>query len=244
MELTILKRGNLMGSPDIKKLLQRAGPGSHQAHELFVNLHRIKLYLGQNGQATSALVTQDDDPKHFPALIDFSYISTDPASTQQAGQQALHELAQTGYAASQIKSLLYTHPHPDHFDESLLAHFPQATIYLPGSNRRHYQSPEAFGGAMQAFDTPGHGTAHTSYLFRLEALQAACCFAGDLIMSQAHYLSLDHPLSFSDHSAGKKSIAKIMRALHEQQLPYNLIFPGHGEAFFATQEDWLRWEIQ
>jgi len=44
------------------------------------------------------------------------------------------------------------------------------------------------------------------YLF---LLLLAVCLAGDLIMDHAHYLTLDHPLSFSEPKLGKKSVELV-----------------------------------
>ena len=131
-----------------------------------------------------------------------------------------------------------THPHPDHFDHRLLEHLPGADLFGPGelgSSSGHTFDPDRFGGLVECLDTPGHGTPHVSYIVDLPQLDLAVGIAGDLIMSHAHYLCPDHPLSYADHDAGKRSVATLEEALRSRGAKYQTIFPGHGVPFFVTQ---------
>lgn len=236
MDVRILKYGNLMGSPDTKEKLFRAGAGSEKAHQLWLDLFRIKTGFELNGQSTSAILLENEIPDYFPAIIDFSYISPGGASLgEDPLGSALDGLKAQGLKPSDIKSLLVTHLHPDHFDHEVLAHLPQAQLFAPPQTKLGVARPitdDDFGGLVQAIDTPGHGGPHVSYLVDLPDLDLSVCFAGDLVMSHAHYLSLDHPLSFTDHDQGKKSIETVISALKSRGQTYQMFVPGHDIPFF------------
>ena len=235
MELLVLKHGNLMGSPDTKEMLHRAGAGSTAAHALWQDIFRIKRAFDLDGHATSLLLVEPSLPDVFPTAVDFSYITADPASYENAVDRALAGLAEAGFDPREIKSLLVTHPHPDHFDGRLLDHLPAATVYGPaelGASVVEPFDPARFGGLIECLDTPGHGTPHVSFLLELPDLDLAVGIAGDLVMSHAHYLSPEHPLSFADHDAGRRSIEELEESLRSRGRRYRTIFPGHDVPFF------------
>lgn len=57
-------------------------------------------------------------------------------------------------------------------------------------------------------------------------------------MSHAHVLTLDHPLAFTDHAEGCRSLARVVHAPDRRALPHMLIVPGHGRPFFVTARLW------
>ena len=117
MEIIILKYGNLMGTPDIKKMLHELGPESKDADKLWDDLAEIKLKMGMNGRCTSALLLEPDSPDLFPAVVDLSYLSADPDSFgEQSVHRALDAITGAGLKLHEIKSCLITHPHPDHLN--------------------------------------------------------------------------------------------------------------------------------
>lgn len=234
MELRLLKAGNLMGSPDAKAMQLRAGPGSQEAHALWLDIARIKTAFGYDGGCTSLLLDEPDLPAAFPALVDPSWI-TPAVGVEDALERALTTIRAAGHEPDAVRSVLVTHAHPDHFDPRLLDHLPRATAYAhpdaPIAGCRPFE-PGLFGGRVEALSTPGHGGPHTSYLFELDAYRLAACAAGDLVMSHAHYLDRRHPLAFSEPERGLESIERVRRALAVRGRAYSLVFPGHGLPFF------------
>ncbi len=238
MQVYILKYGNLTGSPDIKAMQWQSGVGTPEAHELFEDLFRIKLAWGLNGQSTSLLLMNSKAPEFFPAVVDLSYITPDPLShTPETIRTALDRLADFDLRPEHIKSMLVTHPHGDHFDRRLLEFLPQATLIEPPVTQSDRKSAERAPGLskwIEIIDTPGHAGPHQSFLFDQTDLDCSVCIAGDLIMSQAHFFNLDHPLAFSNSQQGKKSVAEILEALQRRSTKYKLIVPGHDIPFFAN----------
>jgi glyoxylase-like metal-dependent hydrolase (beta-lactamase superfamily II) len=230
MELVILKHGDLMGSPDCKELLRRAGAGTPAAHAVWEELFAIKTALGLGGRSTSALLLEPALPDAFPAVVDLSYV-TPGGSIDDPIEAALSRLREQGLGPGGVRSALVTHQHADHCDARLLARLPAAVAYGPGLapfDAAH------FGGLVEALDTPGHGGPHVSYVVDLPRLDAAVCLAGDLVMSHAHFLSLDHPLAFADHAAGRASVERVTAALRGRGRRHDLIVPGHGPPFFLV----------
>jgi glyoxylase-like metal-dependent hydrolase (beta-lactamase superfamily II) len=240
MELRILKYGNLAGSPDVKEMLFRAGPGTPPAQALWQDLFAIKRALGLNGQSTTALLLEPAIPSAFPAIVDFSFISAAPESHNDSSvQAALASLGEQGLSPKEIKSLLCTHLHPDHFDARLTSHLTEATVFVPPDTRVPGSapfSPAHFDGLVDMVATPGHGGPHCSYLFDLPELDLSVCLAGDLIMSHAHYLSPDHPLSFTDAAEGQASIELVKHALAARGRRFRTVVPGHDIPFFVQTE--------
>lgn len=242
MELKILKYGNLMGSPDMKALMHDCADDA-AADRLWDELYPIKLAFGLDGRSTSAVLIEPSCPELFPALVDCSYMCADPASyTDASVKAALDAIAGAGLVPAQIKSLLVTHPHGDHQDPRLLKHLSGAKFYadpaskIPGATPL---PPDKLPSSFLSLDTPGHGTPHCSFIVDLAAQDLSVCIAGDLIMSHAHFLSLDHPLSFSDHAAGKQSVAAAMRALAARPTKHKMILPGHDMPFFVNAQLYL-----
>jgi glyoxylase-like metal-dependent hydrolase (beta-lactamase superfamily II) len=149
---------------------------------------------------------------------------------------SLQAVTRAGVTPTEVKSILLTHDHPDHFDSGILDHLPNAVPYAhPDSNVPQCEpfDPERFGDSSIALDPPGHGGPHSSYIVDLDDFDCAVCLAGDLIMNQAHFLDRDHPLSFADVHQGKKSIETVLKALRARDRKHALVFPGHGLPFFA-----------
>lgn len=238
MELIIAKYGNLMGSPDLKQMMHELGPASRAADKLWDDLAAIKYKLGLNGQSTSAALLEPDCPALFPALVDFSWICADPASSgEQSLRYALDGVTNARLRFDEVRSVLITHPHPDHHDPRILEHLPNARVLahpysgIPGAAPL---DPAAMPPSFMAIDTPGHGTPHCSYIADLRRYDLSVCIAGDLIMSHAHFLSLDKPLSFTDAEAGRRSVRDVMDALASRPTKYKLILPGHDIPFFVS----------
>lgn len=234
MQLKILKYGNLMGTPDAKEMLLRTGPGSDEAHSLWNDIAGIKYAFGYNGQCTSALVLDPENTDCFPALVDPSYMT---ATCLETVEPLLRALSSLGISQESVRSVLVTHNHLDHYDPRVLEHLPNARAYAhPDSRIPGCQpfDPGRFGNSIMALDTPGHGGPHTSYILDLDDPLISACLAGDLIMSQAHFLAIKHPLSFTDVAQGLASIDLILRELAGRDRRYKLIFPGHGLPFFAV----------
>ncbi|MFA6448782.1 MAG: hypothetical protein WCX65_04870 [bacterium] len=237
MEIKILKYGNLMGSPDLKKMMRDAGGDTPAADKIWDDLYEIKLAFGLGGQSTSVLLIEPAYRELFPAVVDCSYLCADPKSySDNSISQALDAIAAAGVDPATIKSYLVTHPHGDHFDPRLMSLLPSAAAYsfrdskIPGTE----PLPENFfPPSFEALDTPGHGTPHCSYIVDLPARNLSVCIAGDLIMSHAHFLSLDNPFSFSDYDAGRRSVRSVMNALEARKTIYKMIIPGHGIPFFV-----------
>lgn len=239
MELKVLKYGNLMGSPDMKKIMHDAGEETPEADELFDELYDIKIRIGQDGIASSVALIEQGCPEFFPALVDFSFLSADPASHNETSvRAALDSLASVDIQPESVKSVFITHQHGDHFDPRVLQHLPNATVFAdPGSGMPGAQSfpADEMPDTIISINTPGHGGPHCSYIIDIEQLNLSACIAGDLIMSHAHFLSLDHPLSFSDPEAGKWSVNTVVRALMERKTKHRMILPGHDVSFFITE---------
>lgn len=236
MELKIVKYGNLMGSPDVKKKLYEAGVNTRESDEIFDNLFDLKLFMGLNGQSTSAILIEPECPELFPALVDFSFICADPESHNETSvDAALAAMAAHGINPVDVKSILVTHPHGDHHDPRLFQKFPNAKVYadaascIPGAEPFPKNAPSA----IISLNTPGHGTPHCSFVVDIADKDMSICVAGDLIMSHAHYLSLDDPLSFTDSKKGKESVANVLSALRERKTSYKMILPGHDIPFFV-----------
>jgi glyoxylase-like metal-dependent hydrolase (beta-lactamase superfamily II) len=240
MELRILKYGNLMGSPDMKSLMHDAGRNTREADVLWDDLAAVKLKFGQDGSSTSALLIEPDCPDLFPAIVDASCLCASPASH---GEEALMELVAavraSGAQPSDVKSLMITHPHPDHFDRRMLKHFPNAKFRAHDSMGLPDVVPlgkQALAPGFVSLDTPGHGTPHCSFVADLDGLDCSVCIAGDLIMSHAHFLAREHPLSFADHKAARGSIDAVMRTLASRPTRYSMVLPGHDMPFFVDPE--------
>ena len=237
MELQLIKTGNLMGTPDVKALQWAAGPGSGGAHDLWLGIERIKAAFGYDGGCTTALLRDDSRPEAFPALLDPSWIlPVGGMSEEQAIEGALAALSAHGLEPDQIRSVLITHDHPDHFHPRLLQHLPKATAYthpdMPISSCHAFDS-KRFGPGLSALPTPGHWGPHTSFLFELARFDLAVCAAGDLIMNHAHFLDRKHPLSFRDPQQGLTSIDAVIEALSARGSRFKMILPGHGRPFFV-----------
>jgi glyoxylase-like metal-dependent hydrolase (beta-lactamase superfamily II) len=230
MEIVILKHGDLAGSPDCKELLRRAGAGTPAAHAVWDEIFAIKTALGLDGRSTSALLLEPALPDAFPAVVDLSYVT--PAGVPgDPVEAALSRLRELGLEPGDVRSALVTHQHADHCDPRLLARLSGAIAFGPGLAPF---DAARFGGLVEALDTPGHGGQHTSYVVDLQRLDAAACLAGDLVMSHAHFLSLDHPLAFADHAAGRASVERVGAALRRRGRRFDLIVPGHGTPFFLA----------
>jgi glyoxylase-like metal-dependent hydrolase (beta-lactamase superfamily II) len=228
MKLTVLKSGNLLGSPDVKRLLHACEQAGGSADALWDELAGIKVALGYDGQCSTFLLEDPARPDLFPAVVDPCFGSV------EAGLAAL---AARGLEPGAIRSAMITHAHPDHIDGELLRALPRATTYacapspVPGCDPL---PQDAFGSSVLALDTPGHGCPHASYILELAELALAVCLAGDLIMSHAHYLDLDHPYAFADHEAGQRSVAAVLSALRDAGRRHAVICPGHGRPFLVS----------
>ena len=238
MQLHVIKYGDLMGSPDTKDILLEAGPGTDDAHEQWLAMAEAKLALGWSGQATSALLLAPDHPRGFPAWLDPSFISPDPATHGQvAVDRALGALADAGLATGDIRTVLVTHDHGDHVDARVLALLPNATVFAPVGSSVPGALPfesRHLDGLVTCLDTPGHWGPHSSYVIDLPHRDLSLCLAGDLAMSHAHLLSLDHPLSFADHGAGKASLSRVFAELDSRPTHLKMLLPGHDRAIFVT----------
>ena len=239
MHLHTLKYGDLLGSPDTKDLLLAAGTGTDAAHQQWLAMTHAKLALGWSGQATSALLLAPDHPRGFPAWLDPSFISPDPASHGQiAVDRALQSLSDAGLAPDDIRTVLITHDHSDHVDPRVLDLLLNATVFAPaGSSIPHALplDPDHLDGLVTHLDTPGHWGPHSSYVIDLPDLDVSLCLAGDLAMSHAHLLSLDHPLAFADHDAGKASLTRVFAELDARPTRLKMLLPGHDRPIFVTR---------
>ena len=237
MELKILKTGNLMGTPDVKDMLHEADPGSDKATALWEDIAKIKQTLGYNGQCTSLLLQEPKYPEAFPALVDPSWVDATPDSAGEEGPKlALEAISKAGIDPKDIKSILITHRHLDHFDDRLLDHLPNASCYAHPKSLLRGCDPvteERFGDSILALNTPGHGCPHSSYIVDLEDLGLSVCLAGDLIMNQAHYLSRRQPLSFENLEQAERSLEVVLQTLVQRFRKYAMLFPGHGLPFFV-----------
>ena len=240
MEMIIVKYGNLMGSPDVKAMMHGIGADTPEADMLFDEIYHIKLRFGLNGQSTSVILVEPECPELFPALVDFSFISADPATHGDASlSAALEAVAMAGIRLEEVKSLFVTHPHGDHLDPRLAPKLPNAKIYADPDSGMPGARPlpkEKCPSTFVSLNTPGHGGPHCSYLVDLPHRNLSVCLAGDLVMSHAHYLSLEHPLSFSNHKQGMKSVEAVKAALAARPLKFKMILPGHDAPFFVDVE--------
>lgn len=237
MILKVIKYGNLMGSPDIKKMMYDVGSESEAADSLWDDAYRIKTAFGLYGQSSSFLLDEPECPDLFPAVADLSFLSADPSTYGDASiLSAIRAIEMSGFEAGQIKSYFVTHPHGDHFDLRVARKLPNAKVYAHPDSAILGAEPLPPGKCPAGFiplNTPGHGTPHTSYVVDLPEFDMSACLAGDLIMSHAHYLSLGDPLSFADHEAGTASVGVVMDALRSRPSKYKMIFPGHDIPFFV-----------
>jgi len=94
---------------------------------------------------------------------------------------------------------------------------------------------ERLGGGVAALDTPGHWGPHASYVIDLDGFDATVCLAGDLVMSHAHLLALDHPLSCADHAATRRSLRAVLTEMDARQSRFQLLLPGHDRPVFVTE---------
>jgi len=233
MKMTILKYGNLMGSPDLKAKMSALGDDDKAIDKLWDDCFEIKMALGLDGRSTSALLTDESRPDIFPAVVDLSYVCADPSTYMTADYAAIAAIAAAGIDAEDVKSFLITHPHGDHLDPRVLHLLPNARLLAHPDSKISGASalPEGIPGLI-ALNTPGHGTPHCSFIADLDDMDASVLIAGDLIMSHAHYLSLDEPIAFSDPAAGRRSVAAALDALNARPTTYRLILPGHDIPFF------------
>lgn len=236
MELIIVKYGNLMGSPDVKRKMFEAGVNTPESDKLFDQIYGLKISMGLNGQSTSAILLEPECPELFPAVVDFSFICADPASHNESSiDAAMDALKKNGVSPADVKSIFVTHPHGDHHDPRMLPKFTNAEIYadpdskIPGTK----PFPDNTPSSIISIDTPGHGTPHCSFIVDLLEKDISVCIAGDLIMSHAHYLSMDGPLAFSDAAKGKESVNKVLSELHKRNTRFKMILPGHDIPFFV-----------
>ena len=238
MELRALKYGDLMGSPDIKDLLLAEGPGSEAAHQVWLAVADIKLAFGWSGQGTSVVLVEPDEPDGFPIWVDPSFISPDPSTHGEASVDAAFDaLRRVGVEPDEVRTVLVTHDHGDHVDSRVLQRLPGAVVMAPDGAMVSgcvLFDGERLGGRITCIDTPGHWGPHSSYLVDLPQHDLSICIAGDLVMSHAHLLTLDHPLAFADHEAGRSSIAHVIAALDERPTRYKMILPGHDRPFLVT----------
>jgi glyoxylase-like metal-dependent hydrolase (beta-lactamase superfamily II) len=239
MELLPLQVGDLMGSPDVKDLLLDAGPGTDAAHAVWEDLSAIKLAFGWSGRATSLVLLEPDCPEGFPAWVDPSWVTPDPSTHGPASvDAALTALTDAGVALDAIRTVLVTHDHPDHVDTRVLRHLPNAVVHAPDSPILPDAVPfdaDRLGHHVTAIDTPGHWGPHTSYRVDLPQQDLSVCLAGDLIMSHAHLLAMDHPLAFADHDAARGSLRRVIEALDASGRRYQAIWPGHDRPIFLTE---------
>lgn len=236
MEIKFLKFGNLMGSPDLKRMMHERGPGTPEADKLWDDLAAIKHEFGLFGQSTSALLLEPARPDFFPALVDCSFISSDPKTyTNKAIEAALESIWAAGARAEEIKTCLVTHPHGDHHDPRLTPHFPKAVFYAPPGSGIPGARPLTPADCPLVFplDTPGHGVPHFSYVVDVAEKSLSVCFAGDLIMSHAHFLSLNDAMSFSNAETGGRSVEAVLKEISSRPTRYKMIVPGHDVPFFV-----------
>ncbi len=239
MQIHALKYGDLMGSPDTKDILLAAGPGSDASHQEWLAMAEAKLALGWSGQATSVLLLEPDHPKGFPAWLDPSFISPDPATHGPAAvDRAVQALADADLEPADIRTVLVTHDHGDHVDARVLELLPNATVFAPEGSSVPGAVPfdaDHLAGRVTHLDTPGHWGPHSSYVVDLPGLDVSICLAGDLAMSHAHLLSLDHPLAFADHDAGRDSLRRVFAELDARPARLKMIMPGHDRPIFVTE---------
>lgn len=238
MEIKILKYGNLAGSPDVKKMMHDLREDPAAVDELWDACHAIKMALGLNGQSTSALLIEPACPGLFPALVDCSFLCADPASYGESSVDAVLDAVRgAGVDPADLKAHFVTHAHGDHLDPRLRQRLPHVPFLahpdakIPGAEAL---DPGSLPRGMAMLNTPGHGCPHCSYVIDVEQHDISLCLAGDLIMSHAHYLSLEHPASFSDPEAGRASVRAVLRTLAGRDTKYKMILPGHDIPFFAT----------
>lgn len=236
MELLVAKYGNLMGSPDLKAKLYDSGSDTPEADRLFDQLFDIKVSFGLNGQSTSLILLDPSRPDLFPAVVDFSFINVDSSSHNESSvKAALDSLASFDLKPEDIKSALVTHPHGDHHDPRLCRLLTNAKIYadpdskIPGAE----PLPDCAPAPLVSMNTPGHGTPHCSFIVDIVKHDLSVFIAGDLIMSHAHYLSLEKPLAFSQKDIGLESVKKGIAALNERPTKFKMIMPGHDIPFFV-----------
>jgi glyoxylase-like metal-dependent hydrolase (beta-lactamase superfamily II) len=238
MHLHALKYGDLMGSPDTKDILLDAGPGTDAAHQQWLAMADAKLAMGWSGQATSVLLLDPDHPTGFPAWLDPSFISPDPSTHGEvAVDRAVAALADAGLTPADIRTVLVTHDHGDHVDPRVLDLLPEARVFAPeGSSvpRARPFDPDHLDGLVTHLDTPGHWGPHSSYVIDLPDLDVSLCLAGDLAMSHAHLLSLDHPLAFADHAAGRASLMRVFAELDARSTRLKMLLPGHDRPIFVS----------
>ncbi|HOX29053.1 MAG TPA: hypothetical protein PLQ76_07885 [bacterium] len=237
MRCHFLKFGNLMGSPDLKAMMRNLGDDNKAIDALWDDVASIKLMFGLDGRSTSALILAQGCPALFPALVDCSFVCADPHSFGDASvSAAISAIESAGLNPAEIKSLFITHPHADHFDSRLLKKLPNATAYSHPDSGVAGTSPlnlKDLPKYFTALNTPGHGTPHCSFIFDFDEHDLSICFAGDLIMSHAHFLSLDQSFAFSDVAQGKESVRKLMSELDARNTTYKMIVPGHDIPFFT-----------
>ena len=238
MELRALKYGDLMGSPDTKDLLLAEGPGSEAAHQVWLAVADIKLAFGWSGQGTSVVLVEPDVADGFPAWIDPSFVSPDPATHGEASVDAAFDaLRRVGVEPGDVRTVLVTHDHGDHVDSRVLQRLPDAVVMAPDGAMVPGAVPfdgDRLGGRVECLDTPGHWGPHASYVVDLPQHDLSVCVAGDLVMSHAHLLALDHPLAFGDHDAALASLARVIVALDVRLTRFKMILPGHDRPFFLT----------
>lgn len=237
MDIKVLKYGNLMGSPDVKSMMHDLEPDVKAADALWDDAYAIKIAFGLDGRSTSALLIEPECPELFPAVVDCSYLCADPASYgENSVTAALDAVRAAGVNPDDIKTYFVTHPHGDHLDPRVAQRLPNAKLMagagagIPGAAPL---DPAACPEGFSSLPTPGHGTPHCSFIVDLPKRNLSVCVAGDLIMSHAHFLSLDHPKSFMDPEAGKVSVRAVMDALAARPTKYKMILPGHDIPFFV-----------
>jgi len=239
MELLPLQVGDLMGSPDVKDLLLDAGPGTEAAHAVWEDVAAIKLALGWSGRATSVLLLEPGRSQGFPAWVDPSWVTPDPSTHGPASvDAALGALADAGVRPDEVRTVLVTHDHPDHVDTRVLGHLPNAVVHAPASPILPDAVPfdaQRLGGLVTAVDTPGHWGPPASYVVDLPQHDLSVCLAGDLVMSHAHLLAMDHPLAFADHDAARASLRRVIEGLDGRGKRYQVIWPGHDRPIFVTR---------
>jgi glyoxylase-like metal-dependent hydrolase (beta-lactamase superfamily II) len=237
MELKILKYGNLAGSPDIKTIMHDLKYDTAAVDQFWDHTHAIKLAFGLDGRSTSALLLEPDCPELFPALVDCSFLSADPATHGPASiDMALAAIRAAGVDPAHIKAHFVTHPHGDHMDPRLRQALPGA-LFLAHPDSGIPANPidvKSLPDSMAVINTPGHGYQHCSYIVDLKQHDLSVCLAGDLIMSHAHFLTLDHPTAFADPQAGAASVRAVLNALAQRHTKYKMILPGHDIPFFVN----------